>query len=205
VSVSFPHRDWGKLSKRFCTDFRPQFLDGSAWELEIKTNIRDRVQLTFAGLESVPDEFEIWLVDEPLNLTQNLRATPNYYVAGVGEKHPKRLKLLVGKSDFIEETLQDVQQIPTEFELSQNFPNPFNPVTTIRYGLPREESVTLKVYNILGESVATLLDKEKKSAGLHVAIWDGRDVHGRQVASGVYVYQLVAGNSHLTRKIALVR
>jgi hypothetical protein len=205
VSVYFPHRDWGRLSKRFCTDFRPEFSDGSAWEFEVKTNIRDLVQLTFAGLKSVPDEFEIWLVDEPLNLTQNLRVTPHFFVAGVGEKHPKRLKLLVGKNDFIGETLQDVQQIPTEFELSQNFPNPFNPVTTIQYGLPSPSRITLKVYNLLGKEVMTLVDNELKEAGYHTAIWNGRNAVGDGVVSGVYFIRIRVGNFVQTQKMLLIR
>ena len=149
-------------------------------------------------------EFEVWLVDEALNLTQNLREAPHYFVASV-EEHPKRLKLLVGKTEFIGENLASVQTIPSDFELSQNFPNPFNPETTIRYGLPREEQVTLKIYNILGKEVATLLSNERKAAGNHVAIWDGRNRRGQLVASGIYVYQLRAGDFSAIRKMAYVR
>ena len=122
----------------------------------------------------------------------------------IGEAHPKRLKLLVGRQEFVDDLLP-LQEIPTDFELSQNFPNPFNPVTSIRYGLPRDESVTLKIFNILGEEVATLLNDEPQAAGYHVAIWDGRDRQGRQVASGVYVYQIIVGDLRETWKMALVR
>ncbi|MCG8605339.1 T9SS type A sorting domain-containing protein, partial [bacterium] len=106
--------------------------------------------------------------------------------------------------EFIDELIPK-QEIPTDFELSQNFPNPFNPVTSIHYGLPREERVTLKIFNILGEEVATLVNDEPQAAGFHVAIWDGRDQQGGQVASGGYVYQLVAGAARKTRKMALVK
>ena len=162
------------------------------------------MQLTFAGLETVPPEFEVWLVDEALNLTHNLRENPQFAVAA-SEEHPKSLKLLVGKSEFIGETVASVENIPTEFELSQNFPNPFNPTTTIRYGLPRDEWVTLKIYNLLGKEVATLLNNERKTAGSHVAIWNGRNSQGQIVASGIYVYQLRAGEFSFTRKMAMVR
>ncbi|MCG8607255.1 T9SS type A sorting domain-containing protein, partial [bacterium] len=151
-----------------------------------------------------PVDFDVWVVDETLGLTQNLRKSPQFSVASVDEEHPKRLKLLVGRSEFIDELIPQ-QEIPTDFELSQNFPNPFNPVTSIRYGLPRDERVTLKIFNILGEEVAMLLNDERQSAGFHVTIWDGRDRQGRQVASGVYVYQMVAGDLRETRKMALVK
>ncbi|MGH7496678.1 MAG: hypothetical protein ACREOO_30370 [bacterium] len=71
VSVYFPHRDWAPPSPGYCTDARPEFGRGEIWEFEVITNIRDRVNLTFAGLEEVPEEFEIWIVDEALQLSQN--------------------------------------------------------------------------------------------------------------------------------------
>lgn len=89
--------------------------------------------------------------------------------------------------------------------MSQNFPNPFNPATTIRYGLPQAEKVTLQIYNVLGEEVVTLLSDERQEAGYHAAIWDGRNREGRQVSSGMYVYRLRAGNSVMTKKMLLVQ
>ena len=129
-------------------------------------------------------------------------------VAGAvaGAEHAKQLKLVVGKHDFVDEKLAEARAIPTTYELSQNFPNPFNPATTIRYGLPKAERVTLKIYNLLGAEVATLVNDEPKAAGYHAAIWDGRDGNGRVVASGVYVYRLQAGSSVIiTKKLVMVK
>ena len=71
----------------------------------------------------------------------------------------------------------------------QNFPNPFNPSTTIKYQLPINSYVSLVVYNIKGEKVRTLVEKEK-SAGFHSVLWDGRDEDGNEVANGVYYYKV---------------
>jgi len=203
VSVYFPHPEWNTRSTRYSTDFRPEFAYGSSWEFEVKSNIHDRVQLTFAGIEKVPREFEVWLVDAALNLTQNLRDNPRYAVAG-SEEQPKSLKFLVGTSEFIGEKLATVQTIPTDFELSQNFPNPFNPATTIRYRLPREERVMLKIYNIFGAEVVTLVDNELKSSGNHSVVWDSRNASKRAVASGLYFFQMRAGKFVQTRKMLLI-
>ena len=119
--------------------------------------------------------------------------------------HPKRLQLLIGRPDFVEKNLSLTQNIPQSFELSQNFPNPFNPTTTIRFGLPKEAKVTLKIYNILGEEVATLVHDEPKPAGFHVVVWDGRNRSGQPVASGVFVYRLNAGERVLNMKMLLIR
>ncbi len=203
VSVYFPHRECNTLAKMYCIDARPEPSEGEVWDFEVKTNIRDKVHLTFAGIENVPPEFEVWLTDDALRITQNLREINGYTVAG--SEHPKSLKLVVGKQDFIKEKIAQAQLIPTHYELSQNFPNPFNPVTTIRYGLPQAGRVTLKIYSVLGEEVATLLNNEETMPGYHVSIWDGRGQDGQGAASGVYVYRFRAGGFTMTKKMALIR
>ncbi len=205
VSVYFPHPEWQKSVSKFTTDFRPPSADGHIWEFEVQTNRRDEVQLTFEGLASVPLEFDIWLVDDAVQISRNLRDHNQYAIAGGGTENPTLLKIVVGKSDFVKEILNKTLAIPTTFELAQNFPNPFNPSTTIRYGLPQNERVTIKIYNILGEEVATLVDDKLLEAGHHVAIWDGRDNEKQQVASGIYIYQIRSKDFSLIRKMVLVK
>ncbi len=203
VSVYFPHRDWATIGPGYCTDARPEFSRGEIWEFEVATNIRDKVNLTFEGIAQVPDEFEVWVMDEALQLSQNLRKRNQYAVAGAD--HPKQLKLVVGRAEFVTASLAEVKIIPTSYELSQNFPNPFNPATTIHYGLPKAERVTLQVYNLLGEEVVTLIDHESKEAGYHAAIWAGRNRHDQPVTSGIYFYRLRAGSFMMTKKMVLVQ
>ena len=99
---------------------------------------------------------------------------------------------------------------PIAFELSQNYPNPFNPSTTIKFTLPSPEdggstlSTTLKIYNVLGKVVRTLID-EPMAPGVHHKIWDGRDEEGNQVASGIYFYRLRAGALQDTKKMVLLK
>ncbi len=208
VSVYFPHPEWGQIASSYTTDVRPEPLDGEIWEFEVRTNIRDAVRLTFQPSEDLkPSEGfapEIYLVDEALKIKTNLRETNSYMIAGDNEGHPKRLKLLVGTREFLGDELGDLSALPATFELAQNFPNPFNPTTTIRFGLPQQSRVTLKIYNLLGEEIATLID-ETRPAGFHAAVWDGRDQAGQSVASGVYVYQLVGDGVRLTRKLLMLK
>jgi hypothetical protein len=86
-------------------------------------------------------------------------------------------------------TVHDDHMIPQEFRLEQNYPNPFNPATTIRYQLPAAGHVMLKVYNVLGQEIATLLDEERP-AGSHVVPWNGQNSSGQLVSSGVYFYRV---------------
>jgi len=90
------------------------------------------------------------------------------------------------------------------FEVKGNFPNPFNPETVIKFNLPQASPVTLRVYNILGQVVNTLVD-EPLNAGSHSVRWDGKNVQGRDVASGVYFYRISAGGYESIEKMTLLR
>jgi subtilisin family serine protease len=94
--------------------------------------------------------------------------------------------------------------LPKGYTLSQNYPNPFNPRTTIEYGLPARAHVELAIYNLLGQKVRTLTDQVQKE-GSHAARWDGKDDYGDEVASGVYLYRLKAGEATLSRKMLLLK
>ncbi|MFN0159000.1 MAG: choice-of-anchor J domain-containing protein, partial [Bacteroidota bacterium] len=91
------------------------------------------------------------------------------------------------------------QGIPEKFDLSQNYPNPFNPATTIKFDLPKESQVSLKVYNALGEEVSTLVSNNLV-AGKYSVEWNAGDV-----ASGVYFYRLITSEYVQTRKMMLTR
>jgi hypothetical protein len=99
--------------------------------------------------------------------------------------------LRIAAEDTTSVTVGGDPEIPVSFALSQNYPNPFNPATTIRYALPYESVVSLRIYNILGQEVATLID-EVRSAGYHTIVWNGRNQYGTQAATGVYFYRIEA-------------
>jgi hypothetical protein len=88
---------------------------------------------------------------------------------------------------------------PYSFNLMQNYPNPFNPSTSIQFSIPKSESVTLEIYNLLGQRVATLVN-ENLNAGSHTAYWNAAGF-----ASGVYLYQLQVKNYTETKKLILLR
>jgi len=90
------------------------------------------------------------------------------------------------------------------FELYENYPNPFNPTTTISFNLPKNAPVNLEIFNLKGQKVRTLINSELK-AGKHNIIWNGLDNDGKQVASGVYFYRLSNGEQILTHKMMLMK
>jgi len=111
----------------------------------------------------------------------------------------------VGGADFIQKVvlggsdIKQVEGIPTQYELSQNYPNPFNPTTTIKFSMPVEGMVSLRVYNVLGQEVETLLDTYK-GAGSYEVSFDAS-----KLSSGIYMYTLNTEKMTLTKKMLLVK
>ena len=100
--------------------------------------------------------------------------------------------------------VSDNPNVPTEFALDQNFPNPFNPSTQIRFTIPHEGQVKLSVFDLLGREIRVMLHSSL-TAGSHTLAWDGRDASGVSAPSGVYFYRLTHGDRQVTRKLLLLR
>ena len=98
----------------------------------------------------------------------------------------------------------ELGELPTQFELSQNYPNPFNPTTNIRFSIPQAGMVTLKVYNIRGRLVKTLVNGFTNS-GYHQVDWNGTDENSVKVASGIYFYHLLTKDSQKAKKMVLLQ
>ena len=94
--------------------------------------------------------------------------------------------------------------VPEDYLLMQNYPNPFNPETKIQYRLPVSQRVTLTIYNLMGQKVATLVD-EVQAAGSYTLTWDGRNQRGQKVPSGLYIYKLQAGDFQAQKKMLLIK
>ena len=99
----------------------------------------------------------------------------------------------------------DVQVNPYTYALLDNFPNPFNPETQIRFSMGAQENVSLTIYDIMGRRVRSLINGESYSSGFHVINWDGRDNAGQKVASGMYIYRIKAGDFIADKKMLLVK
>lgn len=98
----------------------------------------------------------------------------------------------------------DKPELAVNYELEQNYPNPFNPTTTIRFTIPRSVKVELFVFDITGKRIKTLVS-EKMNAGTHEVQWDGTNERGMRVASGIYFYQIKAGNYVDVKRMALIK
>jgi len=98
----------------------------------------------------------------------------------------------------------DAAELPLITELKGNYPNPFNPTTSINFSLGQMTDVSLEIYNVIGQKVRTLVNGQLE-AGQHNVVWDGRDDHGKGVSSGVYFYRLTGGAYTATRKMLMIK
>jgi len=98
----------------------------------------------------------------------------------------------------------DEAAVPGVFALHQNYPNPFNPVTTIRYDVPEQSHVTMEIYNLLGQRVASLVNGIQEP-GYHAVLWNGTNMNGSAMSSGMYFYHIQAGDFRAVKKLILVK
>ncbi len=116
------------------------------------------------------------------------------YVGTFATATPRIKKFVLGGTD-----VKEIGGVPSEYNLSQNYPNPFNPTTVINFSIPTNELVTVKVFDILGQEVAELIN-EVKSAGSYQV-----DFNASELTSGMYIYQITAGNFVATKKMMLLK
>jgi len=176
-------------------DCRPPFETGAEWTFEM-TPGSDRV-IIVTGLNRLPESMRAVIVlgdGAIIELTEDAAIEPAESVVSG--------RLLVGTETYFAERMEDL--LPTDYVLEQNFPNPFNPITTIRFSIPQPSHVYLIVYNILGQTVDVIVD-EDLDAGHYYRMWDGNDEDGNPVASGIYFYRLEAGDCIQSRKMVLLK
>ncbi|HIN46192.1 MAG TPA: T9SS type A sorting domain-containing protein, partial [Candidatus Marinimicrobia bacterium] len=103
-------------------------------------------------------------------------------------------------------TVRDITFImPEDYKLAQNFPNPFNATTRIEYRLPLQNTISLTIYNMLGQEIVKLVDTEYQRAGNYSVLWNGKDANGMNVTSGMYIYALKFGNFEKSKQMMLLK
>jgi len=182
-------------------DVRPFETEGQSYDITLDAKPGTSVQLRAEGASKFPADYQIRLFDNSKGQAFNLRTTSTVTVTP--SKDESGFTLLIGKQSFVDSKNSDL--VPQELQLRQNYPNPFRSQTTVKYSLPEASKVRIEVYDILGRRVRTLVDGSSRRAGVHTVRWNGQNDLGRQVASGVYLARLQAGDQSRTIKMIVVR
>ncbi len=153
---------------------------------------------TIAGL--APGTYNVFTEAAGYSSSSTQTASPTYDASG----NPVSSTTSFSVSPLTPTSVQTKPVQPTNYVLDQNYPNPFNPTTQIAFSIPQEEHVTIAVFNILGERVATLLSGDL-SAGSHLVTWNARNENGEMLPSGVYFYRLSTQNFTAVKKMMLLK
>lgn len=206
VSLAFPHTDWGQNPDNYTGDFRAAFADGTVWEFEVKTTLKEpSTTLQFKNIHNVPGNFIIHLYDKNRGVLKDLRRQDHYMYTELGELLPGRFELIVGTPAFTEAHTVAVQNVPDEFELHPNYPNPFNNETILSFSLPKATPVWLKIFDMMGRQVLVLSNGKIWEKGRHYLRWDGYNENGVKIGSSVYILSFQAGDFKMRRRITLIK
>jgi len=176
--------------------FKVQLIDNSTntllGEFSSKEYNTENYEISFGGSYKVnPNNLDNRTVRLKLQFSTNIEAS--YAVADIISDQPLLQKMAFEEMKFVGD------RVVTENSLFQNYPNPFNPMTSINYQIPKDGKVNLKLYDILGNEVKTLVD-EYKTTGRYTVEFDGNNL-----ASGIYIYRIQAGEDTASRKMTLIK
>lgn len=174
-----------------------------SWNLLARSGVRDiqirrivdGVGSTIIARDLEPRSGTMTYVDRAPQIEDG---TPVSYVL-IGTFADGRVEPMSGEATVLYQRI-----VPARFALDQNYPNPFNPSTSIKFALPAGGRTTLRIYDLAGRLVTELVNEEM-TAGTHVVQWNGRDNHGRTVASGSYLYRLQSSDKQETRRMLLLK
>jgi len=197
VSVYFDHSDWKEGAGLYTSDFRTLDVKGYEYNFTVESNFEGQTTLTLES-QNLPENLD-WTV---VSTVTKVRYSQKEITTPLKEQN---YRLLVGTPEFLEDAHGQYKEAPTNFQLSQNYPNPFNPETTILFQLPREERITVAIYNLLGQKVKTILKNELKEPGYYNIRWDGTNEEGYRAASGLYILLFRSENYVKSIKMMLLR
>ena len=185
-----------------------EYYNGEVDEVRIWNIARTQSQIQVAMNDTLGPEYYAstdsglvgyWRLDEGSGTTAfDLTSNNNHGTIKNGASYVPACDLVVAVEPL------EPSALPRTTVLEQNYPNPFNPITTIRYGLHKPSRVSIKIYDILGREVVTMMNGFQ-SAGYHSVVWDGRNNNGQPVASGIYIYRMQAGHFVKSYKMLLTR
>ncbi len=216
LSVYFPHDEWRSYSKSYSTDLRSvesATEGGESWQFDISKNFSeldggDPLALRFEGIDGVPQNLRVVLLDHQLSRETNLREAHEYQLIlgkrGLVSEAEARFSLVIGDEQFMRQQRNALSGLPVRTRLLQNQPNPFRRGTLIRYELASWGPVDLLILDVRGRLVRAVRSQISQPGRYELA-WDGRDDQGRHVSAGLYFYRLSTPGFSETRKLLVAR
>jgi hypothetical protein len=221
LSLYFPHVGWECHGQYYAADMRPMLelpigdVAGHIWHVGVAKSFAekgagDKVRLEFSGLAGVPEGIRLLFMDRLLRKYMDPRASGSYtFHLGkaplVTADEDARFLLLAGNEAFIASQTEELPFLPTCTVLYRSCPNPFTPATVIRYDVHKAGQVDLRVYDVSGALVKTLVAGVRQ-AGCYEEVWHGKNSRDDQVASGIYFLRLETDAGYgATRRVVRIK
>lgn len=193
---------WNESYPRFASDIRPPFTEIEQWDFDVCTLPNTTAEISFAGIETIPVQFDAYLLCKSQGTFVDLRSSDSYKF--LASEKSSSFAIVVGPHGSLEQILAD-QGNPNSATLGANYPNPFNASTTIPVELSERSHLRASIYNLIGQESARLFEGTL-DAGYHRMIWKGSDGQGKNLPSGVYFCRLVVDDNHVyTRRMILTK
>ena len=177
------------------------------WDLVLDSNMDQEIAMMDLNLSGNVDNNVLWFIDMQNGNTYELNKIKFLTLSielGSGQL-PNEYKLIYGDKDQVDSIVRDiVALVPKEFSLGHNYPNPFNPSTTIPFTMSETGLAVITIYNVSGREIRQILNERVRS-GFHSAVWDGKNYNGVPVSSGVYYYGLKTRKFKSFKKMILIK
>ncbi|MCE5251902.1 T9SS type A sorting domain-containing protein [bacterium] len=206
-SLYFEEETSGYGDMRYCTSFREPGQEGYSWDMCYQSpGGKETVNLSWELKNDANADIHYAMVDISRGTVIRMDEDEIYEFRSFDKEYTYGFKVFAGSENYVNQYVEELlASLPKAFELQQNFPNPFNPSTTITFTLPVASPVSLKIYNLLGQEVNTLINNAVFAPGNHAVIWNGKDSEGRQASSGIYIYQMRTQDYVKSRKMLVVK
>jgi len=191
--------------ERFASNFKAINELGQQWEIQISLSefIKKPIEIALNETGTLPANFKLYILDKKYSCSLPIENQKCSFEL-TREAPVREIKIIIGTEAFAQQNSENIALNPIEYSLAQNYLNPFNSETIIRYQLGRRTPVELSIFDLLGRTVRQLVN-ETQTTGSHVARWNGLSTTNDLVASGVYFCRIKAGDFVSTKKIILVR
>jgi|GEM_PF-3722948 len=191
-------------TERLSGDFRGQTDSCWVYQIEVRGSLVGEAAIKLIDDDYIPAKFSIVLGSEDQGWQCDLKEACTCVLPLPVDDQGAVYQLHISKGTSPSESDDGSQQMPADYYLWQNYPNPFNAATEIKFGIPADTHVRVRIYDIIGRRIATLIDGIK-AAGVHAANWDGRDASGKAVSSGIYFYHIQADGYSQCKKMLLIK
>ncbi len=181
----------------------PPSKDGAYWDIKLSSNQKNKNLIVELDTTAMPAGFKLWFLD--MKRKVSLPINEDKISIPLPQDGKGSYRLIVGNEGYAKQHSENIPLVPLEYYLSQNYPNPFNPSTNINYQLKELSSVSLEIFNIVGQQIKVLLDNQIQNPGQYRVSWDGTNQAGSRVATGVYIYRLRANSFVSSKKMILLK